>query len=127
MCSKHYQMWRVYGRTDKVYAEKGSGHTNLVTGYREVYVNGIKKNEHVVVAEKALGKPMPKGAVVHHVTENKADNLGDWKLVICPNQAYHALIHTRMRELGVEFYSDEEGIVRSRDALDYSTLNVVSK
>lgn len=51
--------------------------------------------EHTVIAEKALGKPLPKGAVVHHFNEIKTDNR-PCNLVICPGPGYHSLIHQRM-------------------------------
>jgi hypothetical protein len=52
--------------------------------------------EHRVVAEAALGKPLPKGAVIHHVNEIKSDNRNS-NLVICENEKYHRLIHARQR------------------------------
>ena len=54
--------------------------------------------EHVLVAEKALGKPLPLKAEVHHVDMNRGNNRND-NLVICPNHAYHQLLHTRTRAL----------------------------
>ena len=51
--------------------------------------------EHVVDAEKALGKLLPKGAEIHHYGA-KTDNT---KIVICENHAYHMLLHRRMRAL----------------------------
>lgn len=50
--------------------------------------------EHVLVAERALGRYMPDGAEVHHCNERKADNRGV-NLVICPDHKYHGLIHVR--------------------------------
>jgi hypothetical protein len=47
--------------------------------------------EYAVLAEKALGKPLPKGAEVHHHSETE--------LVICPDRAYHKLLHQRQRAL----------------------------
>lgn len=52
--------------------------------------------DHRAIAEKALGKPLPQGAVVHHVDEDKSNN-DPSNLVICPDHAYHALIHARMK------------------------------
>jgi hypothetical protein len=52
--------------------------------------------EHILIAEKALGKPLPMGAEIHHMdkdgTNNKPGNL-----VICQDHAYHHLLHVRMR------------------------------
>jgi hypothetical protein len=54
--------------------------------------------EHIVIAERVLGKPLPAGAQVHHVNEDKMDNR-PCNLVICEDQAYHQLLHRRMRAL----------------------------
>ena len=64
-------------------------------GYFRLATNGNKKNEHLVVAEKALGKPLPRGVIVHHHDKIRTNNAPD-NLVICPNQKYHKLLHQRM-------------------------------
>lgn len=52
--------------------------------------------EHMLVADKALGRPVPKTAQVHHVDKDRGNNSGG-NLVICQDDAYHKLLHVRMR------------------------------
>jgi hypothetical protein len=47
--------------------------------------------EHTLIAEKALGKPLPREAVIHHHTSKQ--------LVICQDQGFHNLLHKRTRAL----------------------------
>lgn len=94
-CHSHYKRWRLHGDPLVVKAAPhGSGWLSR-KGYRIHTVNGKKKPEHVMVAEKALGKPLPVGAIVHHVDENKGNNRNN-NLVICQDNAYHKLLHRRM-------------------------------
>jgi hypothetical protein len=67
-------------------------------GYVGHNVAGKTKLEHVLVAELALGKPLPPGAQVHHWDRDRSNNAPS-NLVICPDQAYHRLIHRRMAAL----------------------------
>lgn len=77
-----------------------------------VILNGLGRprpiQEHIYVAEKALGKPLPRGAQVHHVNEVKADN-ANANLVICQDNAYHMLLHTldRVRRAGGRPFLDK--------------------
>ena len=64
----------------------GHGRSDKSTGY--VF-------EHIVVAENALGRPLPPGAEIHHVNEVRSDNR-NCNLVICENHAYHQLLHRRL-------------------------------
>ena len=72
-------------------------------GYRLIWVPGHNRAnpngyvlEHIVVAERALGKSLPAGALVHHVNEIRHENRNS-NLVICQGRAYHSLLHRRMR------------------------------
>lgn len=49
---------------------------------------------HMLIAQKALGKALPPKAIVHHANCVKTDNRNN-NLVICENQAYHMLLHSR--------------------------------
>jgi hypothetical protein len=52
------------------------------------------KTVHRLRAERALGKPLPHGAVVHHADGSKDPAA---PLVICQDLAYHHLLHFRIR------------------------------
>jgi hypothetical protein len=101
LCTKHYkQRWYLnsVGRTEKIIRTSVERWIHKVSGYVMIKPKGYLEYEHRVLAEKALGKPLPKGAVVHHMY-GPADNHGEFKLIICPDQEYHMLLHKRMEEL----------------------------
>ena len=52
--------------------------------------------EHRLVVERAIGKPLPSGAVIHHVNEDRTDNRPE-NLLVCPGNGYHLDLHARMR------------------------------
>lgn len=93
-CLKHYYRMKRHGHVNVTRRAKGEG--GLQRGYMIFRELGVRKRFHVTLAEKALGKPLPKGAVVHHVDQNPSNN-EPTNLVVCPDRAYHQLIHQRMR------------------------------
>lgn len=92
-CGKHYAQWRRHGALTTVKAPNGAGWTTW-NGYR---VHGDRR-EHLTIAERALGKPIPPGAEIHHVDGDPANNTPS-NLVICPCREYHSLLHIRTRAL----------------------------
>ena len=84
---------------DKASAWKG-GFKYKKSGYKLIRISGHHRMdvsgyvlEHIVIAEKALGKHLPKDAQIHHYGSTR-DNT---KIVICENQKYHWLLETRQR------------------------------
>jgi hypothetical protein len=73
------------------------GRSKTKAGYVTVYMPDHPRAhkghvfEHIIIAEKALGKQLPPKAVVHHHNP--------MQLVICQDQAYHLLLHRRKRAI----------------------------
>lgn len=98
LCNKHQQRLYHHGSTEPRRNENGTGHVHH-TGYRYFKINNIRVAEHRLIAECALGKPLPVGAIVHHINGIKSDNRPT-NLIICPDEAYHNLLHTRQKQFG---------------------------
>lgn len=94
-CSKHYQSWKKHGDPTAARPRAKAG-VGCLNGSGYVVVGG--KRQHILIAEKAMGKPLPPGAVVHHMDMNRSNNQ-PMNLVVCPDHAYHMLLHRRMRAM----------------------------
>lgn len=100
----HYQRWKAKGAESGVVVAASSRRGELTVsngyGYRRgpAPYSGPRKfkyvKESIRLAELALGKPLPAGAEVHHVDEDKRHDV-PWNLVICESRAYHLLLHMR--------------------------------
>lgn len=95
LCNAHYCRKRRTGNENspRLRGLRGAG-TKTSHGYRTIG----QKYEHILIVEKILGKKLPKGAEVHHFNENKLDNYAA-NFVVCPNRAYHCLLHRRQRAM----------------------------
>ncbi len=118
-CEEHYGQWRQHG--DPLVRKRRRRGTGTIThgGYLAHGVNEVK--EHIAIAERVLGKPLPPGAVVHHIDENKLNN-ATTNLVICPNNGYHALLHQRMNALAACGHADWRQCKRCHEYDDPATM-----
>ena len=92
-CSKHWQRFKKFG--DPLFTKiREHGMGSIQDGYVRRGKN--LKLDHVRIVEEVLGVTLPKGVVVHHMDCNGLNN-EKTNLVVCQDQAYHALLHQRMR------------------------------
>jgi hypothetical protein len=71
-------------------------------GYMSIYTGvkngaGTYRTEHLLIAERVLGRKLKYGEVVHHVNGNGLDNRNS-NLLICSN-SYHVCLHNKMAKL----------------------------
>ena len=85
---------------NKHHSWQGGRHKNH--GYKLIYMPSHHRSdqrgyirEHILIAEKVLGKQLPPSAIIHHANRNRSNNKKS-NLVICQDQAYHKLIHMRL-------------------------------
>jgi hypothetical protein len=74
------------------------GNRTLSTEGYVLVATGPKQHryEHILIAERAIGRRLKKGEVVHHVNCVRSDNRPS-NLLIC-SHAYHMALHARMRK-----------------------------
>ena len=102
LCNKHYKRMSIHGNPlTRLIRDSGAG-TIMNHGYTMHQINGRSVLNHVLIAEKALGKRLPKGSEVHHVDGSRTND-NNSNLVICQDRTYHKLLHMRtdaLRETG---------------------------
>ena len=81
------------------------GGRTRIAGYHQVKTPGHPDADcegyvmtHRLVAERVIGHVLPTRAVVHHRDGNKGNNTPS-NLVICEDDAYHLLLHQRIRAM----------------------------
>ena len=67
-----------------------------LNGYWAQGINGKHRREHRLIVEQILEHPLPPKAEVHHVDENRINNAHS-NLVVCPDRAYHMMLHKRRK------------------------------
>jgi len=71
------------------------GYIALYTGFD----NGIStyRSEHILLAEKALGRSLKRGEIIHHINGDGLDNRNT-NLLVC-DRSYHSWLHQKMAKL----------------------------
>lgn len=85
-------------KSRNIYRKRGTGSRHALGYWREPSVDGVRKLTHIAIVERVLGKVLPPGVQVHHVDEDRGNN-GHENLVVCPDSAYHKLLHVRTAAL----------------------------
>jgi len=96
LCGMHYRRFRLTGDAGQAKSSKNAHGEGGFTKDGYIIMNIEKKPRlvHRYIAEKALGKPLPEGVEIHHLNEDRSDNSSE-NLVVCPDKAYHKLLHRR--------------------------------
>lgn len=96
-------------------------------GYVRVRGSGRFQLQHRLVVEVALGRPLKRGEVVHHINGVRTDNRRE-NLLICTD-AYHRLIHAREDALDATGNPDSRKCIYCAmyDAPNSMTLNTQGK
>lgn len=105
LCNLHYRRLQAHGDATKTVNRPAGAGTPHIDGYWTFEIDGRAVMRHVLIAERAIGKRLPKGAQVHHVDLDRSNDAND-NLVICPNAAYHQLLHRRTAALDACGHAD---------------------
>jgi len=72
----------------------GRGHVQVFYPNHPRAIRSKHVHQHILVAEKALGKFLPEGTEVHHVDGDGSNNEPS-NLVVCQDHSHHFLLHRR--------------------------------
>jgi len=92
----HYYRVRRHGDPNKR-LRRANGDGEIRNNHFYISRNNKQVGEHIVIAERVLGRSLKKGIIVHHVNENGMDNRNE-NLVIC-DRGLHNIIHGRMKAM----------------------------
>lgn len=93
-CSKACEAeFRRYHNTRETW--KG-GHIGITTGYQYIRIDGKDIGEHILVAEKKIGRRLKEDEVVHHINGDKTDNRPE-NLQVMTNSEHVKLHHPKTK------------------------------
>lgn len=97
LCKRCYNRKRVNGEIRTKFRRR-NGEGTISDGYHKITRATKTTKVHRDIVERALGKPIPSESIVHHVNGISFANTND-NLVLCPDRAYHNLLHRRQAAL----------------------------
>jgi hypothetical protein len=125
-------LWdQVVIRTQKVKGGRKRTTTHDKFGYKYAeaehdYVNErgeiIRRFEHIVNAEKKIGRPLSDSEVVHHIDGNKSNNSIE-NLHVCKDNSVHRLLHGSLERAAFE--AVQSGIIKFHQDHGYYLDNKV--
>lgn len=97
LCRACYERVRMGGSLDRLNMKRAPNGSGTLTkeGYRRIHKTYGSKMEHILLAEKALGRKLRGKEEVHHMNGKRDDNITPFNLIICPDKFYHRLLHRR--------------------------------
>lgn len=90
------EFYRRYGEQKKALIQFCSKecyfNDRILSAKKTTYLKFGSVHRHIFIAEKTLGRKLKKGEIVHHIDENKHNNIIE-NLAVLPSQSFHAQVH----------------------------------